>query len=257
MIKLSVVIPTFNEEKNISRCVESVRDIADEIFVVDSFSTDSTKEICQNLGVRFVENEYLGMISQRNWGSENAKHDHILALDADEFVSKELSDEIQSIKENWDADAFYLKRFNKMYGHWTKHSGMYPDKVLRLFNRKTAKARGIEPHDSIELNSPGEVKTLKNDLIHYTYEHLSDMFRKQTKYSEISAKSKFDKNKKVNLLKLIFAPLWEFILKYFIRGGIKGGVHGFTLCIYLAIFKFYKYHSLYELNRRSKSNQTQ
>ena len=120
MIKLSAVIITFNEEKNIARCLDSLKNVADEILVVDSFSTDKTKEICENLNARFIENKFEGHIQQKNFAADQAKYDYILSLDADEALSDGLKESIQEVKNNFEKDAYAFNRFNNFCGVWIK-----------------------------------------------------------------------------------------------------------------------------------------
>ncbi len=136
MIKLSAVIITFNEEKNIERCIQSLIPVADEVLVVDSFSTDSTREKAGNLGARVVEHAFDGHIQQKNWAANQAKYDFVLSLDADEALTDELRDSILKIKTNWVGEGYRVKRLTSYCGQWIKHCGWYPDMKLRLFRPK-------------------------------------------------------------------------------------------------------------------------
>src|ERR1035437_3751774 len=132
MIQLSVVIITYNEEYNIARCLESVKTIADDIVVIDSFSTDKTKEICESAGVRFVQHKFEGHIEQKNWAITQAKFPHILSLDADEALDGTLIKSILEVKNNWKYDGYYMNRLTNYCGKWIYHCGWYPDRKLRL-----------------------------------------------------------------------------------------------------------------------------
>ena len=134
MTKLSVVIITFNEEKNIARCLDSIESIADDIIVVDSFSTDQTKQICSQFNVRFIQHEFEGHIEQKNWALQQAKYPHVLSLDADEALTEPLQTLVRSIKENWTADGYTMNRLTNYCGQWIKHCGWYPDRKLRQVN---------------------------------------------------------------------------------------------------------------------------
>jgi len=133
-IQLSVVIITFNEEKNIARCLDSVATIADDIVVVDSFSTDNTKHICEEKNIHFIEHKFDGHIEQKNWAITQAKHQYVLSLDADEALTKELQVEIIKAKNNWQYDGYSFNRLTNYCGVWIKHCGWYPDKKLRLWD---------------------------------------------------------------------------------------------------------------------------
>ena len=135
-IKLSVVVITLNEAENIGRCLDSVKSIADEMLIVDSFSTDATLEIAKNRGARIVQNKFEGFIQQREFCVKQCQFEHVLALDADEWLSPELQKEIGNVKNNWTHDTYYLNRLNSISGKWIKHGAWYPSYRLRLFDRK-------------------------------------------------------------------------------------------------------------------------
>ena len=134
MTKLSVVIITFNEEKNIARCLASIENIADDIVVVDSFSTDKTEQICLKFKVRFIQHKFEGHIQQKNWALQHAKYPHVLSLDADEALDEKLKSQIESIKGNWIADGYTMNRLTNYCGQWIKHCGWYPDKKLNNYD---------------------------------------------------------------------------------------------------------------------------
>jgi glycosyltransferase involved in cell wall biosynthesis len=168
MNKLSVVFITFNEEKNIERSLVSVREIADEIVVVDSFSTDATKEICVNYGVRFIEHEFRGYVEQKNFAASQATYDLVLSLDADEVPDAKLIESISSVKSNWQFDGYFMNRLNNYCGTWIRHGTWYPNRKLRLWNRKKGKWAGFNPHDRFELVDGSSTGYLKGDLLHYS-----------------------------------------------------------------------------------------
>lgn len=163
-VKLSGVIITYNEERNIERCLESLKGICDEIIVVDSISTDRTKEICLAYGVRFVENPFPGHIEQKNFAMEQASHNYVLSLDADEALSEELRKSIMVIKQNWTSEAYRFNRFTNYCGQWIKHSGWYPDTKTRIWDRRKGKWGGTNPHDSVLLEANVKPALLKGDL---------------------------------------------------------------------------------------------
>ena len=149
MPDISAVIITYNEEKNLERCIESVRDIADEIVIVDSFSTDRTKEICKKYELHFIEHKFEGHIQQKNWAITQAKYPHILSLDADEVLSDRLKESIREVKENWTHDGYYFNRLTNYCGKWIRHCGWYPDRKLRLWDSR----KGRWAVHTINLNS--------------------------------------------------------------------------------------------------------
>ena len=148
---LTAVIITKNEEFNISRCLQSLKDVADEIVVVDSFSTDSTEEICKSFNVRFVQQEWLGYSEQKNFANSLASNDWIFSIDADEVLSDELKKSILELKNKniSDDNVFSMNRLTNYCGHWIRHCGWYPDRKIRIWNRKVGKWQG-EIHETIE-----------------------------------------------------------------------------------------------------------
>src|SRR6187551_311049 len=133
-IQLSVVIITFNEERNIARCLDSVREIADDVVVVDSFSTDKTEAICREKGARFVQHKFEGHIEQKNYAVTQAKFPYILSLDADEAPDEKLIASIKKVKADWIADGYSMNRLTNYCGKWIHHCGWYPDVKLRLWD---------------------------------------------------------------------------------------------------------------------------
>ena len=161
MLKLSGVIITFNEERNIERCLQSLAPVVDEIVVVDSHSTDSTKSICQKFNVRFIEQKFLGYIEQKNFALDQTKFNHVVSLDGDEALSLDLQQSILNLKSNWQFDGYYANRFNNFCGQWIKYSDWYPNKKLRVFDKTKAEWTGINPHDNVQFLGSGSVHKVK------------------------------------------------------------------------------------------------
>lgn len=248
MESLSIAIITFNEENNIGRCIDSVAEIADEIVVVDSFSTDRTEEICKSKGVTFLQNPFEGHVEQKNYILTKCTHSLILSIDADEVVSPELKKEILKIKENRKADAYFINRLNNYCGKWIKHSGWYPDKKVRLFDRTKVQWGGENPHDKIIVEEGATTDCIKKDILHYTYPDISAHINQLNKFTSISAEQCFKKGKKVNFfVHIILYPFSTFITKYFFKLGFLDGKAGFLVCISTAYYRFLKYSKLYEL----------
>ncbi|MEW4925172.1 glycosyltransferase family 2 protein [Algibacter sp. 2305UL17-15] len=254
MIKLSGVIITFNEEKNIEKCLKSLVDIVDEIVVVDSFSTDSTKSICTSYNVIFIEQKFLGYIEQKNFALTQATYNHVVSLDGDEALSEALQDAILKLKSNWKYDGYFCNRFNNFCGQWIKYSDWYPNKKLRVFDRRKAAWTGINPHDNVILNDKkAEVGHLKGDILHWTYQSYSEFNNKTEYFSTIAAKAYFDKGKTASFIKIVFNPAWAFFKAYFLRLGFLDGINGFVICAQTANITFLKYTKLWEL-QKDKSN---
>jgi glycosyltransferase involved in cell wall biosynthesis len=250
--KISVVIITYNEERNIERCLQSALTIADEIVVVDSFSTDKTKEICAAYQVKFIENAFKGHIEQKNWAITQATYPHVLSLDADECPDETLLQSILEVKKNWTADAYSFNRCTNYCGNWIKHGSWYPDVKLRLWDSRKGHWTGENPHDRYEM-SDSNVKILhiKGDLLHYSYYSVAEHITQGNKFSSIAAESMFHKGKKIGLISLIINPLWRFVRDYFFKLGFLDGQAGFIIAINTSHSTFLKYVKLYDLNKKN------
>ena len=245
MRKLSAVIITYNETRNIKRCIASLQGIADEILVVDSFSTDATPSICKGLGVQFHQREWKGYSKQKNYGNGLASNDWILSIDADEALSEELKTSILSEKQGGDRVNFSFNRLTNYCGKWIRHSGWYPDTKIRMFNRTSDDWKG-EVHEKLTVD-PGTVKKLKGDLLHYSYHSVSDHVKRTDKYSTLGAQELFENGKRSSFFKLIFNPWLKFNRMYFLRAGFLDGMAGFTIALITAYGTFLKYIKLYYL----------
>lgn len=242
MAKLSVVIITLNEERNIARCIEAVRDIADEVLVVDSYSTDKTIAIAERLGARIVLQAFLGYVEQRNFSTGQAQHEMVLMLDADEVVSDELRKSIVWVKDNPRCNAYECKRLTNYCGKWIKHAGWYPDKKLRLYNRNSGKWAGHLVHESWKPNNENEpVELLKGDLLHYTFETIDQHVSQIHKFTELSARAAADAGKTCGLMKIWLGPKWFFINSYIFKTGFLDGYYGYLVCKLSAYAQLIKY----------------
>jgi glycosyltransferase involved in cell wall biosynthesis len=249
MPKLSVVIITFNEEKNIARCLDSVKNIADDIIVVDSFSTDTTEKICREKGIRFIKHTFEGHIEQKNWAITQAQYPHILSLDADEALDETLKKSILEIKISWTHDGYYLNRLTNYCGKWVHHCGWYPDKKLRLWDSRKGKWGGTNPHDKYELfDGDKNTGNIKGDILHFSYYTPDDHYKQVNYFTDILAKAQYKEGKKAPLFVLIFSPIIKFIRDYFLKLGILDGITGFTICRISAYATYLKYKKLRALN---------
>ncbi len=245
MIKLSVVIITFNEEHNIERCLLSVKEIADEIVVLDSFSTDKTQAICEKYGVQFYQHKFDGHIQQKNRAITYAKHRHILSLDADEALDKTLIESVKNVKSNFIKDGYYMNRLTNYCGHWVKHCGWYPDTKLRLWDSSKGHWTGINPHDKYELfEGDKNTEHIKGDILHYSFNTVADHYKQVEYFTDISSKAYFDKKKKAPFYKLIVNPVATFIGHFFLNLGFMDGKAGFLICKISAYATYLKYKKL-------------
>lgn len=245
MKKISAVIITKNEEKNIERCIQSLIGIVDEIIVLDSFSDDKTEEICKQYNVIFAQKEFKGYASAKNAGNDLANFPYIFSIDADEELSQELKTALLDAKKELNADAYTLNRRTNYCGKWIYNCGWYPDQKLRLWNKSKAKWTG-EIHEKLDLKS-SNIKHLKGDLLHYSYPNLESHARKINHFTDISSQEMFNKNKKASIFKLTIRPLFEFFKKYFLKKGFLDGYYGFVISVMSAYYIFYKYAKLRDL----------
>jgi len=252
-VKISAVIITYNEEINIGRCLDSVRDVADEIVVVDSFSTDKTKEICRSKGARFIQNPFEGHIEQKNYAMTASSHDYILSLDADEALSGELANSIQNAKRNWDYDGYSFNRLTNYCGRWIRHCGWYPDKKLRLWDRKKGCWGGVNPHDRVIIHKQSDIGHLSGDMFHYSYYTIQQHITQMNSFSDIAAREKYDNGETANLIiDILLNPIFIFFKKYFVKLGVLDGYYGFVISVNTAFGIFLKYIKLRELNRKAR-----
>jgi len=250
--KLSVVVITFNEERNIERCLKSVQNIADEIIVVDSFSTDNTGEICKKYNVKLHQEKWLGYSEQKNLANSLTENKLIFSIDADEVVSPELEKSILEIKETAEkSNSYSVKRLTNYCGKWIHHCGWYPDSKIRLWFKDEAKWTG-ELHESLIFNHNNKVNHIKGDLFHYSYHSVHQHLAQINAFTEIGAKEDFNKGKKSNIIIIIVKGGWKFIRDYFFKLGILDGYYGFVICSLSSHATFVKYIKLRELNKNNK-----
>lgn len=229
---ISVIIITFNEERNIARCIESVKSIADEIIVVDSFSTDNTKTIADSLGAIVLDHEFEGHIQQKNWAKSQASHEFVLSLDADEAISPELAREILTEKQNkFPFAAYTMPRLNFVGEQAIKGCGWYPDRKLRLWKGIDGNWVGVNPHDRLKMNMGYDQKKLTGDLLHYSYANRKEILKKSKGYGRIGAKSTKSYDWGMLIYKFLFSPITKFIRNYFIKKGFLYGYTGLIICV--------------------------
>ncbi|MBM2816268.1 MAG: putative glucosyl-3-phosphoglycerate synthase [Ignavibacteria bacterium] len=255
-VKLSVVIITYNEEINIGRCLESVKEIADEIVVLDSFSSDRTEEICRNYNAKFEQHAFDDFVQQKNRAVTLATFPHILSLDADEALSPELFDSIKEIKNNFNSDGYYFNRLTNYCGKWIRHCGWYPDQKLRIWDSQKGKWSGVQIHEKVEMEPGASIQFIKGDLLHYSYYSISQHIKQVNYFTEIGADAAFQNGMKPSLMIEILNPPWKFFRDYVIKLGFLDGWHGFVICVISAHATFLKYVKLRQLhNKRIVNNE--
>ena len=244
--KISVCIIAGNEEENIRRCLESAK-WADEIVVVDSFSTDKTAAISKEYTDRVYQHKWLGYIGQKNLIKDMADNQWILFLDADEEISPALRDEILKQFNSNDADNYAGYEFPRMVwflGRWITHGDWYPDYKLRLFQKDKGTCGGQEPHDRTTVT--GKVKRMKNPLYHYTYPNINSQLATLNRFTSISAEGKYKDGKKINLTDLMFRPILRFLRCYILKAGFLDGFPGLVVAATTGFGVFTKYAKLRE-----------
>jgi glycosyltransferase involved in cell wall biosynthesis len=229
MQKISCVIITFNEEKNIERCLNSLLPVADEIIVVDSYSTDQTEALCSRYPLRFIKQKFLGYIEQKNFAVSHATHNMVLALDADEALSDELQQSILQLRNGSFKKGYTMNRLTRYCDKWIYHCGWYPDVKLRLFNRKYAHWGGTNPHDKVIIDPTAGIAHLQGDLLHYSYASVADHVRQVEKFSKIGALAKLEKGESSYPLKTWMHVIASFLKTYFLKRGFLDGYYGWII----------------------------
>ncbi len=248
--KISAVIITGNEENNIRDCLKSVQ-WADEIIVVDSESTDSTVQIAKEFTDKVFIRKWEGYAKQKSFAMSKANNEWILSLDSDERVTKELAEEILNYNlANTNYAAFKMKRENYFIAKKINHCGWGKDFQLRLFRKSKTKLNDRLVHEGFIVD--GEVSTLNNSILHYSYTDLKDGFEKINKYSTLEALEKY-KRKKVSTLRILFYPVLAFLQHYFIRKGIKDGKHGLMVSLMHAVTKLQVQMKIWEIQFKINS----
>jgi glycosyltransferase involved in cell wall biosynthesis len=247
MNKLSVVIITFNEEHDIGKCIDSVRQVSDEIVVVDSFSTDRTQQISESKGARVIKNKFDGHIQQKNFAKKQTANDWVLSIDADEVLSEELNQSILEAKRNFAADGYTMNRLNFYCGKPIKTCGLYPDTKLRLWNRTKGEWQGINPHDKFELEEGSIIQRLEGDILHHTYPTRESLVNQVEKFATISAQHLKAKSIFYLFPKLLFSSPFKFLRNYVFNLGFIEGQAGLTICFHQSREVFLKYYRAIQL----------
>ena len=247
-MKISATVITLNEEQNLAAALESLS-WADEIIVVDSQSTDRTVEIASQFTDRIFIRPWPGYSAQKNFAAEQARHDWVFNLDADERVSPDLCKEIETLKSAGEpaASGFEMPRRTFYLGRWIKHSGWYPDFKVRLYTRSSGRWRGAYVHESVE--SDGQIARLTGPLLHYTVRNASDHHLRIDRYTTLAAEELAEHGKRVTTLSLLVSPFMAFVRTYVFRLGFLDGLPGLAIAYFAAHYVFLKGLKLWETQK--------
>ncbi len=245
---LSAVLITHNAAHTLEACLAAIRQVCDEIVVIDSFSTDGTVEICKEMGVALVSQEFLGFAQTKNIGNSMARHNWILSIDADEVLSDELIASLKKLNPR-DGEVYALDRITNYCGKWIRHSGWYPDWKLRLFNRQQVCWQGDFVHETLSIPPGFQEVRLVGKLFHYSYRDSGDHLRRMEKYARLSAMEQFQKGKKASFVKLWLSPFARFFRTYFLKKGFLDGREGWIISLRNARMLRQRYSILQKMNR--------
>lgn len=251
---ITAVVLAHNEAHNIGRCLQSLQWVA-EVLVLDSGSTDGTGTIATSFtNVNYLITKWKGYAATKQYGVDKAQNNCIFWVDADEEISPGLAQEIKAnwlkINSNWKTLPLYsIPRKTFFMGEWIRYCGWYPDRQKRLFNRQYAGFNAAHVHEDVEINNGGEAGSLRNDILHYSFQSISTYFDKMNRYGKLGAEEMQRKGKKVAFIQLVINPLWAFFQSYLIKLGILQGKTGFIISFGHAYSKFIKYVHFYYLDK--------
>lgn len=249
MTTISAAIITLNEERNIGRCIESLKGCVDEIVVLDSLSTDRTDEICKAAGVRFIQHEWMGYSASKNFLNEQTTCEYIFSIDADEALDPEMQRELVRLKQEGLTGAYSVNRITNYCGKWIRHSGWFPDMKVRIFPKGKAIWTGDLVHEELELKEGIEVKQLGGLLEHYSYYDFRQHRERADKYSALTAKKYAEQGKRCGPLKPLLSGVGRFVSMYFFKLGFLDGRMGFMIAWISAQSNIFKYRELRRLVR--------
>lgn len=249
--RLGAVVITYNEESNIGRCLDSLK-FCEEIVVVDSQSSDATREIARQYTPHVHERPWKGYVAQRNEAVALSSCDWILSVDADEVVTPELREEIERVLANpREYTAFSVPRRTIHMGRWIRHGGWYPNRLVRLFRRDAGSWVGSEVHEY--WNTAGPVGSLRQDLLHYSFRNLADQVQRNNLYSSLGAQSLRKAGHRFSSFMLLYKSLSKFLETYVLKRGFLDGYPGFIISVSAAYSVFLKWAKLWELERGEKT----
>lgn len=242
---ISAVVITFNEIANIERCILALKQVCDEVVLVDSHSDDGTAEKALEMGCEVHDTDWKGYSATKNLGNQLASNNWILSIDADECLSDDLIQSIQNLKLN-DNEVYILQRLTNYCGQWIKHAGWYPDRKPRLFNRKWGQWKGEHVHEQLEYPNVKKEVVLSGHLLHYSYSTFNEHIAREKKYAKLAATR--DRNKRYNWFYSRMSMIFKFLRMYIFKAGFLEGKKGLQLCIISSKGKIWKYDYYKELS---------
>lgn len=244
--KISILLPAYNSAATVRSTLEAVR-WADEILVVDSYSSDATLDICREYNARILQHEYINSARQKNWAAAQCSHEWILQIDTDETLESKLEIEIGKTLENVSPDihAFRIPRKNHILGMWARHAELYPDYQIRLFRRDQGRWVEREVHAHIQVS--GKIETLKGHILHQGMPFITNQLRNLDRYTRYEADELKKSGKKFHWAKLFIHPWLVFLYRFVWQQAWRDGWRGFIICVYLSAYSFFMYAKLWEL----------
>ncbi len=250
-MKLSAIIITHNEERNIARCIDSLNEIADEIIVADSFSADKTCEIAASKGAKVFQRKWYGYGNAKNFAAQQSLHEFILSIDADEAISDPLKKSINQAKTKGLEGIYKFNRLSNYCGKWIYHCGWYPDKKIRIYPKSKAEWNNEIVHEEIIFKENLPKNFLTGDLHHYSYYSVKEHWEKAKKYAEMGAQRDLQKKNNFLLLRSFFAAGAKFLKMFFFQLGFLDGRKGFTICRISAYGAYRKYSTKQKLLKKN------
>jgi glycosyltransferase involved in cell wall biosynthesis len=243
---LSVLLPTYNSASTVKATLDSVK-WADEIVVVDSYSTDETLEICREYGARIIQHEYINSAKQKNWALPQCSHPWVLQVDTDEVITREVREEIEEALANLKpgVNGFRIPFRNYVLGQWMRYGGLYPDYHVRLFRADLGRFFEREVHARVEV--PGEIGTFRNDIVHYGMDYLTRQVRNLDRYSRYEANELKKNGRRFHWHDLVLRPFGAFLYRYIWLQGFRDGWRGLIICAYMGFYVFMSRAKLWEM----------
>ena len=251
-MRIAAAIITFNEEKNIERCINGLLSCVDEIVVLDSYSTDKTKEICQRYKVRFIQDKWEGYAQTKNKLNELIEADYIFSIDADEVPCKTLQSEILKIKQIDQDNIYILNRITNYCGQWIRYCGWYPEHKMRIFPKSKARWKGEFVHEYLSFDESLDTIHLEGHLEHYSYYNKIEHEERSKKYALLGAQQYYEQGKKSYMFQSLISALAKYVNILILKKGILDGRKGFQIAKISAAANYLKYEELKKLNRSNK-----